>query len=128
MNLTLEVIPMKVDRPSLKAFKNYMCNKYEVKNVDDIDMPIKEYADLMEVFEAGYAAKEKEIIDRLFKKMEADKEIMDATEKKAFDEWIEDNGDEGGTLYMTFSDEELEKIFLTAYERGKHEKEQMEGK
>lgn len=64
---------MKLDRPSLKAFKNYMCNKYEAKNVDDIDMPIKEYADLMEVFEAGYAAKEKEIIDRLFKKMEADK-------------------------------------------------------
>lgn len=57
-----------------------------------------------------------------------DKEIMEATEKKAFDEWIEDNGGEGGTLYMTFSDEELEKIFLTAYERGKHEKEQMEGK
>ena len=51
---------------------------------------------------------------------------MDATEKKAFVEWIEDNGDEGGKLYMTFSDEELEKIFLTAYERGKHEKEQRE--
>ena len=44
---------------------------------------------------------------------------MDATEKKAFDEWIKDNGGEGGKLYMTFSDEELEKIFLTAYERGK---------
>lgn len=43
---------------------------------------------------------------------------MDATEKKAFDEWIEDNGDKSGALYMTFSDEELEKIFLTAYERG----------
>ena len=43
----------------------------------------------------------------------------EATEKKAFVEWIEDNGGEGGTLYMTFSDEELEKIFLTAYERGK---------
>ena len=70
MNLTLEVILMEVDRPSLKAFKNYMCNKYEVKNVDDIDMSIKEYADLMEVFEAGYAAKEKEIIDRLFEKKE----------------------------------------------------------
>jgi hypothetical protein len=72
MNLTLEVIPMEVDRPSLKAFKNYMCNKYEVKNVDDIDMPIKEYADLMEIFEAGYAAKEKEIIDRWFEKMEVE--------------------------------------------------------
>lgn len=53
---------------------------------------------------------------------------MEATEKKAFVEWIEDNGGEGGKLYMTFSDEELEKIFLTAYERGKHEKEQIEGK
>ena len=68
MNLTLEVIPMKADRPSLKAFKNYMCNKYKVKNVDYIDMPIKEYADLMDVFEAGYTAKEKEIIDRLLEK------------------------------------------------------------
>ena len=74
MNITLEVIPMEVDRPSLKAFKNYMCNKYEVKNVDDIDMPIKEYADLMEIFEAGYVAKEKEIIDRWFEKMEVENE------------------------------------------------------
>lgn len=54
----------------VEAFENYMCNKYEVKNVDDIDMSIKEYADLMEVFEAGYVEKEKEIIDRLFEKME----------------------------------------------------------
>lgn len=53
---------------------------------------------------------------------------MDATQKKTFDEWIEDNGGEGGALYMTFPDEELKKIFLTAYERGKHEKEQIEGK
>lgn len=53
---------------------------------------------------------------------------MKATEKKAFDEWIEDNGGESGVLYMTFCDVELEKIFLTAYERGKHEKEQIEGK
>ena len=45
-----------------------MCNKYKVKNVDYIDMPIKEYADLMDVFEAGYTAKEKEIIDRLLEK------------------------------------------------------------
>ena len=74
MNLTLEVIPMEVDRPSLKAFKNYMCNKYEVKNVDDIDMSIKEYADLMEIFEAGYTAKEKEIIDRWFEKIEVENE------------------------------------------------------
>lgn len=44
---------------------------------------------------------------------------MDATEKKAFVEWIEDNGGEGGALYMTFPEEKLEKIFLTAYERGK---------
>ena len=53
---------------------------------------------------------------------------MKATEKKAFDGWIEDNGGESGVLYMTFCDVELEKIFLTAYERGKHEKEQIEGK
>lgn len=53
---------------------------------------------------------------------------MEATEKKAFVEWIEDNGGESGVLYMTFCDVELEKIFLTAYERVKHEKEQIEEK
>ena len=62
----------KCDSPSLKAFREYMCNKYHVKSVDDIDISTKEYADLLTVFEAGYAAKEKEIIDRWFEKMECE--------------------------------------------------------
>lgn len=55
----------KCDSPSLKAFREYMCNKYHVKSVDDIDISTT-------VFEAGYGAKEKEIIDRWFEKMECE--------------------------------------------------------
>ena len=36
--------------------------------------------------------------------------------KQKFNEWIEMNGGEDGSLYMTFSDEELEQFFLTAVE------------
>lgn len=36
--------------------------------------------------------------------------------KQKFNEWIEMNGGEDGSLYMTFSDEELEQFFLTAIE------------
>ena len=42
--------------------------------------------------------------------------------KQKFNEWIEMNGGEDGSLYMTFSDEELEQFFLTAvkvYEKNK---------
>lgn len=41
---------------------------------------------------------------------------MTDEEKKMFKQWLCLNGDEGGSLYMTFSDEELEQIFLTAIE------------
>ena len=37
-------------------------------------------------------------------------------EKTMFNQWIEMNGGEDGSLYMTFSDEELEQFFLTAVE------------
>lgn len=37
-------------------------------------------------------------------------------EKTMFNQWIEMNGCEDGSLYMTFSDEELEQFFLTAVE------------
>ena len=43
-------------------------------------------------------------------------------EKTMFNQWIEMNGGEDGSLYMTFSDEELEQFFLTAeevYEKNK---------
>lgn len=35
--------------------------------------------------------------------------------KKKFVEWIEENGGEAGVLYQTFSDDELEHIFMSAY-------------
>lgn len=35
--------------------------------------------------------------------------------KKKFDEWIKENGGTGGVLYQTFSDDELEHIFMSAY-------------
>lgn len=35
--------------------------------------------------------------------------------KKKFDEWIKENGGTSGVLYQTFSDDELEHIFMSAY-------------
>lgn len=39
---------------------------------------------------------------------------MTNEEKIMFQQWIDMNGGEEGSLYMTFSDEELEQIFLTS--------------
>ena len=41
---------------------------------------------------------------------------MTDKEKTMFNQWIEMKGGEDGSLYMTFSDEELEQFFLTAVE------------
>ena len=41
---------------------------------------------------------------------------MTDKEKTMFNQWIEMNGGEDGSLYMTFSDEELEQFFLMAVE------------
>lgn len=38
--------------------------------------------------------------------------------KKEFEEWIKENGGTDGVLYQTFSDEELEHIFRSAYVKG----------
>lgn len=61
----LSLIVETEDRPSLKAFKKYICNKYQVKNVDDSPLSIKEYAAQMELFESGWYAKEQTILDKL---------------------------------------------------------------
>ena len=39
---------------------------------------------------------------------------MTDKEKTMFNQWLCLNGGADGSLYMTFSDEELEQIFLTA--------------
>lgn len=39
---------------------------------------------------------------------------MTNEENIMFQQWIDMNGGKEGSLYMTFSDEELEQIFLTA--------------
>ena len=41
---------------------------------------------------------------------------MTDKEKTMFNQWLCLNGGEEGSLYMTFSDEELEQIFLTVIE------------
>lgn len=41
---------------------------------------------------------------------------MTQEQKTMFNQWLYLNGGEEGSLYMTFSDEELEQIFLTAIE------------
>jgi hypothetical protein len=35
--------------------------------------------------------------------------------KQKFNEWLEENGGTDGALYQTFSDDELEHIFMSAY-------------
>lgn len=39
--------------------------------------------------------------------------------KKKFEEWIKENGGISGVLYQTFSDDELEHIFMSAYAKNK---------
>ena len=41
---------------------------------------------------------------------------MTQEHKTMFNQWLYLNGGEEGSLYMTFSNEELEQIFLTAIE------------
>lgn len=39
--------------------------------------------------------------------------------KKKFEEWINENGGTDGVLFQTFSDEDLEHIFMSAYAKNK---------
>ena len=41
---------------------------------------------------------------------------MTQEQKTMFNQWLYLNGGEEGSLYMTFPDEDLEQIFLTAIE------------
>ena len=45
---------------------------------------------------------------------EEDKRKITNEENIMFQQWIDMNGGKEGSLYMTFSDEELEQIYLTA--------------
>ena len=62
-------ITVETERPSLKAFKEYMCNRYRVKTVNDLPMSVNEYADFMQAFEAGWSAKEKEMLDKMLERV-----------------------------------------------------------
>lgn len=56
-----------------------------------------------------------------FEKKLADEFIERISEKKVFKQWLAENGGEKGVLFQTFPDEELERIFLTAYLLGRSE-------
>ena len=75
MDFKFEVIPKEVERKSLKAFKEWICNHYRVKSVNNLPMSTKEYAEYMIVFEAGYSAKSQEIIDRLINNAETKSDL-----------------------------------------------------
>lgn len=45
---------------------------------------------------------------------------MTDEERKLYEQWLEENGGKEGDLYQTFSDDELEHIFMSAY--GKNNK------
>ena len=69
MTFNIEVVPMEAERPSLKAFKTYICARYRVDNVDDLPMSTSEYANLMSIFEAGWGAREQEFINKSLEKI-----------------------------------------------------------
>ena len=58
MTFGIEVVPMESERPSLKAFKAYICARYRVENVNDLPLTVNEYANLMSIFEADWGARE----------------------------------------------------------------------
>lgn len=64
MTFGIEVVPMESERPSLKAFKTYICARYRVESVNDLPMSTSEYGNLMSIFEAGWGAREQEFINR----------------------------------------------------------------
>lgn len=68
MTLNIEVVPMESERPSLKAFKAYICARYRVKNVNDLPMSTSEYGNLMSIFEAGWGAREQEFVNTMLEK------------------------------------------------------------
>lgn len=68
MTFNIEVVPMESERPSLKAFKTYICARYRVENVNDLPMSTSEYANLMSIFEAGWSAREQEFINKMLEK------------------------------------------------------------
>lgn len=65
IEIAVQFIPMEEDRDSLKAFKEYICNKYRVKSVDDVPLTSYEYADMMQMYEAGWQAREQKLVDEL---------------------------------------------------------------
>ena len=44
---------------------------------------------------------------------------MTNEERKLYEQWLEENGGKNGVLYQTFSDEELEYIFISAYAKNR---------
>lgn len=65
MKIAVQFIPIEEDRDSLKAFKKYICSKYRVKSVDDVPLTMHEYADMMQIYEAGWQAREQKLVDEL---------------------------------------------------------------
>lgn len=64
MNIQIEISDL-ADRPSMKAFRKYICNKYRVENVDDVPITIDEYVEQMTIFESGWGAREQALLDKL---------------------------------------------------------------
>ena len=76
IELVIKDYKEKCDSPSLKAFREYMCNKYHVKSVDDIDISTKEYAEYLTVFEVL------DITDELKEMIMDGKQVMVLKKKK----------------------------------------------
>lgn len=99
------------------------CNEL-VKRIETNEMFLKNIckASRTTLAKIGYKTKAKEarkIIQEHAKESSMGNILLSDELKQLYNKWIEANGGEQGALYRTFSDEELEHIFLTAYEQKK---------
>ena len=113
----------------------------EAEEYSEINSPFLNKYDCIRVFrdgaEFGYNKCKEEInqkglalqsdMDRTIEQNFALKKELEKTEwhyvkdeiKKKFEEWIKENGGTDGVLFQTFSDEDLEHIFMSAYAKNK---------
>lgn len=68
MELKIEVVPLTEERESLKEFKKYICGHYRVESVNDLPLSTKQYADFMQMYEAGWGMREQKFIDKMIEK------------------------------------------------------------
>ena len=62
------LVPLAEERESLKEFKKYICGHYRVESVNDLPLSTNQYADFMQMYEAGWGMREQKFIDKMLEK------------------------------------------------------------